>query len=166
MKRFWPKCGLPCRAPGQQPVPFLPGAYDRLCGQGLFLCGPGGANFPNDFGRAYKPGPHLAQNLHVLPFRLRATLTLGIAVMSVTAHAWGARSPATNMSAPVFRMPAPQATFRRKSRVDRPAPGWWIEMSACEQPKPVAWQCGEPDCGASWRVSPPQDAPSPLRTTN
>ena len=44
-------------------------------------------------------------------------------------------------------MPAPQAPLRRKSEeIDRPAPGWWIEMSACEQPKPVTWQCDGPDC--------------------
>ena len=91
---------------------------------GVFFCGLGSAHFLNDFGRAYKLNLHLAQNLLVLPFRLRATLTLGIAVMSVPAHAWDVRSPATNMAAPVFRMPAPQAPFRHKSEeIDRPAPG-------------------------------------------
>ena len=29
------RCGLPCRAPSQQPVSFLPGAHDRPCGQGF-----------------------------------------------------------------------------------------------------------------------------------
>ena len=167
LKRFWPRCGLPYRAPGQQPAPFLPGAHDRPCGQGLFLCGLGSANFPNGFGRAYKPGPHPAQNLHVMPFRLRATPAPGIAVMSVPAHAWNTRSPATGMPAPVFWMPAPQAPFRRKSEADRSAPDWWIEMSACEQPRPVAWQCDGPDCAPAVPLSPPRGEPSsPLRTAN
>ena len=118
------RCGLPCRAPSQQPVSFLPGAHDRPCGQGFSSVVLAAPISPMILAERTNRAPHPAQNLHMLPFCLRATLTLGIAVMSVPGVLLLCRSGIKLASCPRGSSPrAGQTACPRRGSIPRKAQG-------------------------------------------